>query len=274
MGKQKRPTNYLNRIKRLRLIDDTFFNTFMEGNAEDMELFLRIILENSSLKVDAIQTQREVSNIYGRSVRFDVFTRNADGTICNTEIQRTDIAATPERARFNASMMDTLTVKSGFEWGKNHLPPTNVIFITENDPLGGGLPIYHIPRVILEMNCKRFEDKAGIIYVNASYQDTATELGRLMHDMFCTRAEDMYYQQLSNRMNYLKADEHGVMKMCKIMDEIHEDGREEGRTEAKQDIILQLVKKGLGVPFIADVTGWTIEQVTNFLHSKNLQPAQ
>lgn len=269
-----RSFDYVERIQGLRLIDDTFFNAFMEDNTKDMELFLRIILKDPALKVDHIQTQREVSNIFGRSVRFDVFTRNADGTICNTEVQRTDAEATPERARFNACMMDTLTIKAGFEWGKDHLPPTNVIFITENDPLGGGMPIYHIPRVILEMNGKRFDDKAGIIYVNAGCQDDKTELGRLMHDMFCERWEDMYHQELAERTRYLKTDEHGVMKMCKIMEEIREDGRTEGRDEANQNTILNLVKKGVGVQFMADVTGWTIEQVNHFLRSQNLQPAQ
>jgi len=235
MTKSMGRSDYIERIKKLRLIDDTFFNAFMEDNAKDMELFLRIILKDAALKVMGIQTQREVSNIFGRSVRFDVFTRNADGTICNTEVQRTDAEATPERARFNACMMDTLTIKAGFEWGKDHLPPTNVIFITENDPLGGGLLIYHIPRVILEMNCKRFDDNAGIIYVNASYQDDTTELGRLMHDMFCTRPEEMYHQELAERVRYLKTDEHGVMKMCNIMEEIRENGREVGREEGKME---------------------------------------
>jgi len=244
MGKKMGRSDYVKRIQELRLIDDTFFNAFMEDNAKDMELFLRVILGDAALRVEDIQTQREVSNIFGRSVRFDVFTRNADGTICNTEVQRTDAEATPERARFNACMMDALTVKAGFEWGKDHLPPTNVIFITENDPLGGGLPIYHIPRVILEMNGKRFDDKAGIIYVNASCQDDTTELGRLMYDMFCTRPEDMYHQELAQRARYLKSDEHGVMKMCKMMEEIHEDGRAEGIAETTFKIVRNLLSSG------------------------------
>ena len=232
MDDEKDRSDDIKRIQGFRLIDDAYFNTFMEDNAQDMELFLRIILEDSTLKVTSIQTQREVSNIFGRSVRFDVFTRNADGTICNTEVQRTDDEATAERARFNACMMDTLTVKKGFEWGKDHLPPTNVIFITENDPLRGGLPIYHIPRVILEMKNKRFEDNAQIIYVNASCRDETTELGRLMHDMFCKRSEDLYHKQLTQRFDYLKTDEHGVMKMCKILDDVMNEGRAEGIAEA------------------------------------------
>lgn len=270
MQDDKTRAKLLETIQKFRLIDDTYFNAFMEDNFVGMELFLRIILQAPALSVKEIQTQREVSNIYGRSVRFDVFTTNEDGTICNTEVQRSDAWATPERARFNSSMMDTLTVKKGFEWGKDHLPPMRVIFITEHDILGGGAPIYHSYRTIAEMNHKRLEDDAEVIYVNANCQDEQTALGRLMHDMFCENPEDMYYQELAERSRYLKNNEHGVSKMCEAMEKL----MEEGRIQENQKMILNLLKKGVGIQFMADVTGWTKEQIRSFLRTRNLQPAQ
>ena len=275
MDDEKARSDHIERIQGFRLIDDAYFNTFMEDNARDMELFLRVILKDSSLKVTSIQTQREVSNIFGRSVRFDVFTRNADGTICNTEVQRTDDEATAERARFNACMMDTLTVKKGFEWGKDHLPPTNVIFITENDPLRGGLPIYHIPRVIREMKNKRFEDNAQIIYVNASCQDETTELGRLMHDMFCKRSEDLYYRQLATRFDYLKTDKHGVMKMCKILDDVMNEGLDKGRAEGIAEATVKFVRnllvgKDMSYEKIAKVADTSVDEVIRIANESGL----
>lgn len=274
MNADEKRKKLLETIQGFRLIDDTYFNTFMEDNFEGMGLFLRIILQDPALHVTEIQTQREVSNIYGRSVRFDVFTKSADGTICNTEVQRTDAWATPERARFNSSMMDTLTVKKGFEWGKDHLPPMRVIFITEHDVLGGGASIYHSYRTIAEMGHERLADDAEIIYVNASCQDDDTALGRLMHDMFCANPSDMYYQELAERSQYFKTNRHGVMKMCKAMEDLMKEIIEESRVEEKQKIILNLIKKGMSLQFVADVTGWTIEQIQSFLHTQNLQPAQ
>ena len=117
-------------------------------------------------------------------------------------------------------MLDTLTVEKGFEWGKDHLPPVCVIFITEHDVLGGGLPIYHSYRTIAELNHKRLGDNAEIIYVNASYQDEDTELGRLMHDMFCADPDEMYHKELAERSRYFKTNKHGVMKMCKLMEDL------------------------------------------------------
>jgi transposase len=53
-----------------------------------------------------------------------------------------------------------------------------------------------------------------------------------------------------------------------------EELREEARIEVDKKIILNLSKKGMGLQFMADVTGWTLEQIQSFLRSQNLQPAQ
>ena len=60
------------------------------------------------------------------------------------------------------------------------LTETYVIFITENDVLKSGLPIYHIDRIVQETG-EPFGDEAHIIYVNSQIKDE-TELGKLMYD--------------------------------------------------------------------------------------------
>ena len=227
MTERKNHAKYIEKIQHFRLIDDIYFNNFMDDNDAGMELFLRIILNDPLLKVLDIQTQREISNLYGRSVRFDVFVRDANGVEYNLEIQRSDEGAVEERARFNSSMLDTTTIKKGFEWGKNHLPPARVIFITEHDVLHGGQPLYHVWRMVVELNNQLFDDKSEIIYVNAEIQDE-TALGWLMHDMFCENPDDMHYQVLADRSRYFKTNEHGVMKMCKAMEELVKEGFNQG----------------------------------------------
>ena len=53
-----------------------------------------------------------------------------------------------------------------------------------------GLPIYHAGRKVYELD-KDLGDGEQIIYVNAGVQDD-TELGRLMHDLHCKNADEMY----------------------------------------------------------------------------------
>ena len=271
----------LETIRNFRLIDDTYFNIYMDGNPRDMEFILRIIENDPGLQVIDLYTQREVPNLYGRGVRFDVFVKSAAGVEYNIEIQRDSNGASPERARFNSSMLDARVVQKGFKWGKDHLPPAKVIFITEHDTEGTGKPLYHVHRYVDELNKKPFKDQAEIVYVNASYQDDSP-LGRLMHDMNCKNPDDMYYPELAARANYFKTNEHGVSQMCKAMEDLVNDmskerveqARIEARLETEQNTILRLLADGAGIPLMATASGWSIERVTNFLKSRNLRPAQ
>ena len=49
-----------------------------------------------------------------------------------------------------------------------------------------------------------------------------------MHDFFCQDAEDMHYEELKKRASFFKEEEGGRGKMCKIMDEIWQEGMAQG----------------------------------------------
>ena len=49
-----------------------------------------------------------------------------------------------------------------------------------------------------------FGDGLHILYVNGEYQDVETPVGRLMHDFYCTKSEDMYSKVLADEVKYLK----------------------------------------------------------------------
>ena len=76
------------------------------------------------------------------------------------------------------------------------------IFITRDDVLGYGLPIYHIDKQIKEVD-ESFQDEAHIIYVNSRKQED-TELGKLMHDLHCKDADEMHSPVLAKRVHELK----------------------------------------------------------------------
>jgi len=63
-------------------------------------------------------------------------------------------------------------------------------------------------------------------------------LGRLMHDFFCSDPNDMYSDVLAERVRFFKEDEKGVTAMCKVMEEIYNDGIAIGevRGEARGEI--------------------------------------
>ena len=230
---------YIDRIKRFRLLDDTFFNSCLHDNIQGLELMLRIIKQRKDLRIIKIINQNEIPNIYGREVCFDVFAEDSAGEVYEFEIQRSDEGAVPKRARYNSSMLDAMSVNKNTKW--QDIPKSCVIMITENDVLGGDKPIYHIHRIIEELDNRQFADESEIIYVNASYEaDDA--LGRLMHDFHCTNPEDMYYPELAERVRFFKTNEKGVKRMCQIMQEIRDEGRMEGRNEG-EDKMGRLVER-------------------------------
>lgn len=78
---------YLEDLKKLRPIDDVFFEV-LASNKEVCEEILRTILEDNSLVVDEVITQESERNLFGRSVRLDALCTLGNGTKCNIEVQR------------------------------------------------------------------------------------------------------------------------------------------------------------------------------------------
>lgn len=226
------------------MMDDLLMSVVLQ-NKKCAELVLRIILEDPGLEVQEVRTQETVSSLYGRAIRMDVKAIASDKRLCNIEVQRDDAGAVPKRARYNGSLLDANTALPGDAYGK--LPEQYVILITANDVLKGGLPIYHIERVILETG-ERFGDGSHIIYVNGKNRDN-TPLGRLMQDFWCKNPKDMHYSELAAESWRLKETEEGALQMKSIADQIfvkgREEGREEGRKEGNISTLYELYKDGI-----------------------------
>ena len=225
---QKKHEEDLQRIRNFRLLDDDFMSKVFEDKT-CAEILLRIILQRKDLKVKYVHVQQEIKNLQGRSIRLDILAEDTSGKLYNVEVQRSDKGASRKRARHNSSLLDANITDAGEDYEK--LNSTYVIFITENDILKSGLPIYHIDRTVKETG-ESFEDGAHIIYVNSQIKNE-TELGKLMHDFSCTNAEDMNYSVLADRVRYFKEDEKGVSTMCKAMEDMRNEAHEEGRLEGK-----------------------------------------
>ena len=235
MDFEKKHQEDLQRLRGFRLLDDDFMTKVFE-DISCAELLLRIILNDEGIRVLEAHSQRGIKNLQGRSVKLDILAVDSHNRVFNVEVQRSDRGAGAKRARYNSALIDANVTEPGDQY--EDLNETFVIFITENDVMKAGLPIYHIDRVVRETG-KLFEDEEHIIYVNSQIKDE-TKLGRLMHDFSCTDAKDMYNKVLADRVRYFKEDERGVEIMWRQMEimrnQAHEEGIEKGR-------IMQLIKQ-------------------------------
>ena len=223
----------LQRLRNFRLMDDDFLTKCFENDKAAIQLVLRIVLEAPDLEVLDVRTQVFVENLLNRSVRLDILATDSQGRKINVEIQRADRGAGRRRARYNSSMMDANLLEKGEDFDR--LPETYVVFITENDVIGRGKPLYRVERCILGSG-EIFGDGSHILYVNGAYRDDSP-IGRLMHDFSCTNPADMHYDVLAERVRFFKESKKGVAIMCKAMEEMRREEREEGIREG--------MKKGL-----------------------------
>lgn len=252
---------YKKQIYELRLMDDDFMSQVFDNNIEATQLVLNIILGDKKFKVKSVTSQKEYKNVEGRTIKLDIYAEDENGIPFDIEIQRADRGAVPQRARFHSSMLDTKSLDKGDSFSA--LKETYVIFITENDVLKCGLPIYEIDRTVKQTG-ELFGDGSHILYVNGKYSGN-DDIGKLMHDFRCKNASDMNFKQLAEKVKYFKEDEGGRGSMCKIM----EDLQKAAQIEERNDIAVNLLKIGkLSVSEIAESTGLTVEEVENI--KKNL----
>lgn len=111
--------------------------------------------------------QREFQSpvVDGRNIRLDILAKDSVGKHYNIEVQKKPEGAHIRRARFNSSMMDSRMLKTGQDFSE--LQDSYMVFITQTDIFGHGIPIYTINRHFEEID-DWFEDGSHIIYVNAA----------------------------------------------------------------------------------------------------------
>lgn len=200
----------------LTLFDDDLMSMVFDSNLSATELLLKIILKKDDIHVISVVGQKELENplVDGRNIRLDILAKDNIGKHYNVEVQRSNSGADEKRARFHSSMIDARMLKEGQNFGV--LLDSYVIFITEKDYFGYGLPIYTINRYLEEVD-QSFQDGSHIIYVNGSYRGD-DPIGRLMHDFGCKEARDIYYPELAKGVRHFK-EEGGRADMCKAVEE-------------------------------------------------------
>ena len=232
----------LQRLRMLRPIDDDFMRCLFKDNKPLVEFVLRILTERPDLKITDFQVQKDMKRLAGaRSICLDAYGTDSLGKKYDLEIQRADKGASPYRARYHLSVLDIehLCAGQAFE----ELPDTYVIFITEKDFYGKNAPVYPIERRNL-ITGKLFEDGEHILYVNGEYRGNS-DIGKLMYDFNCTKAEDMNFELMADLRN-----------------ESLKEGIKEGIKEGMRNAALRMQKSGkYALEEIAEISGLTIEEV-------------
>lgn len=222
-------------IDNMNLFDDDLMSMVFDKNIEATELMLKIILRRNDINVISVVGQREFQNpiVDGKNIRLDILAKDRTGKYYNIEVQKKPDGAHIRRARFNSSMIDVRMLKEGQEFSELH--DSYVIFITETDIFGHGIPIYTINRHFEEIE-DMFDDGSHIVYVNGSYKGEDA-IGKLMHDFGCKKSKDIYYPALAKGVNHFKEIEGGRRIMSESVEKYADGKRIDALCESVKNLM-------------------------------------
>ena len=251
------PENVEQIIDNLTLFDDDLMSMVFDGNLPAAELLLRIILKRDDLQIISVIGQKELENpiVGGRNIRLDILVQDKEGKIFNVEVQRSNKGADERRARFHSSMIDSRMLKAKQDF--KELRESYVIFITQNDYFGYGLPIYTVNRYLEELGIV-FRDGSHIIYVNGSYRGN-DEIGKLMYDFACKDSKDMHYPELAEGVKHFK-EEGGRELMCEAVEAYAAKKAEEAAKKAAEEAAKKAAEEAAIKTTIEDAVSYGIEK--------------
>ena len=251
----KRPNvtwqRYALRNKRLR--DDVLLRIALYKRPEVAKAILEPILEKKDIEILELNVQEHSDLASGHSVVFDAVIKTADGTAIDVEVQNWTRKAPVKRMRYYSSLFDASSLEKGDDY--RNLPCCVVIFIAQGDYGKTKEPLYHVRRYYSE-NMRPFDDGQEIIIANLENEDTASELGRLMHDMNAIEPQEMINPVLSDivdRVKYDRGDEtmdealHRFIQeaMPEELKEARREGKKEGIKEGEAKAIVSLFQDGI-----------------------------
>ena len=208
------------------LFSDLVMNFVFDHNLTVVEKMLRIILGKDDIFLREAAIQNVKTNLLGRSVIFDILAIDKQGNRYNIEMQRGNHLDLRKRSRYHASMMDFGSLEKG-DRSKDpfrKLPDTYVIFITEIDYLQKGRPVYFVKPTILDSENEIFDNGITYVFVNGAYDNTATDLGKLIHDLKTGNPDNMYHTFLADAVkSKYKEIKEGNQSMWEYIQDVFPD---------------------------------------------------
>ena len=226
----------LERLERFRLLDDTFMRQVFKDDLPLAQHVLRVITGLADLTLLKMETQRDLKRLAGsHSLMLDVWGEDGDGTQYDLEVQTGD-KLEPYRFRYYGSCMDVEALTADTD--SSELPQRWIVVVLERDPEGSERALRHYR--MREENGERLGDGTHVLYANAAYRGD-DPFGSLMRD-FCERDPDKIRDDmLRKRVQYFKRDPKGAKEMCRISEEIFNEGLEQGLEQRLLDNIRKLV---------------------------------
>ena len=229
-------------LKDLNLLDRFLFAEAME-DSENIRDVLEIILGKDVVLQHLPQTEKEqrTSPAY-RFAKLDVWTKDTDDAIYDTEVQGKDTKNLPKRSRYYESLIDYKLLKPG-ERDFNKMSDVYIILIAPFDLFGEGKYMYTFRMTCQESSSLLLNDGATRIFLNThgtNPEDVSPELVELLHYIENTTQEmadscaSTRIHKMQERICSIKSSEEVSVKYMQRWEEMEmekDEARAEGRAE-------------------------------------------
>ena len=161
---------------------------------------------------DPEQEKTEQVSIFGKSVRYDVFTQQVDenGEVVSSfdlEMQVVDTGELPKRARYYQSVRDVHELHKGVSYTK--LKSQYVLFICPEDIFSAGLPIYSFQNYATENKNIALDDRTfKCFYIFSEYQKLpdAHPLKKYLKYFATNAADSAETRAIDSKVKWYKTD--------------------------------------------------------------------
>ena len=258
----------------VNLCDFAFFLSVMQ-NKEAYSCVLSIILGENDLQLTEVNVEKVVLNKSGkRAIRLDAWALDIRNRQFSIEMQNDDKSDhIPLRSRFYQSMLDSPILKSGKATRYKHLPPTVIIFITQEDIFKRDLAMYTFEEKREEVENLYLEDGTRKIFLNLTSKNGPDELISLLQYIKKTELDnpdiiirDSRIEKLDEIVQDVRASEEWEELSMNLLNYGIEKGMEKGEIISILKAIDKKQKKKLNAAEIADMLELDIQMVEILLN--------
>ena len=249
-------------IEEESLMVDIVASQFFNNNIKATELVIQTILSRKDIKVVSVKVQNDIiPSSTGKRIILDILAKDNKNKYYNIEMQNINTKDIILRSRYYASAITYSLLKPGSKY--INLNDVYIIFICNFDLFNLGKPQYVVKRKV--DNSFDLNDGETIIYVNCTYNDLSSDIGKLISDLKSKDNTKKWYNELKIKKGEIKM---GVYKEM-IYEEGYKEGiivgKEEGISlgikETTKNFILNSLKEGIDLKTISKITGVSNNQI-------------
>lgn len=230
---RKRFKNAKEVVAKLRPVDDLLFSMIGKYHPEILEEFLKVILNDDSLKFisSRIQDRYPALPPY-KSVAMDFTVRTVDGTFIDFEAQTSHLDDIEKKVRLYECKNDSCHILSGFDY--SIFPDGITVILANKDIFGDNEAVYEVYKAVRNSK-KEWIDGRKIVVVNGEYEGDDL-IGDYIHDFVSCDVEDMRLDSVRNCVKYFKLEkERGFENMCEIIEQYARDETREAIEKLEEE---------------------------------------